>query len=159
MKITPDLQALRSTLQEMHRYLLAIAKKSAEEKLGKVLAPGDWFQHLISDPQYAWLKPLTTLVADLDALSEHKNIVDRDLSILRHAIDDLFFNDNDELQSFNHHYRQVFINNHELMVSHGRLKEATATLPEPLADVSGVSEIRKGWHDLGLSQTKRKTRH
>ena len=159
MKNPPDLKALRSTLQELHRYLLASAKKEAEAKLGRSLAPGDWFQQLIGDPQYAWIKPLTSLMADLDALSEHPKISDRDLSILRHALEDLFFNENDELLSFNHHYRQIFAGNHELMVSHGRLKDATHLLPAPQGDVSGESEIRKGWHDLGASQAKRGTKH
>lgn len=144
---------------ELHRYLLASAKKDAEVKLGKILAPADWFNHLIGDPQYAWLKPLTTFMADLDALSEQPKISDRDLSILRHVLEDLFFKEDDEIQSFNHHYRQIFHNNHELMVTHGRLRELTADLPEPADEVSGEAEIRKGWHETGLAQTKRGTKH
>lgn len=157
-----DLKSIRTNLLELHRLLLAAAKKQAEDEAGRTLSPSDWFNQLIADPKFKWLGPMTTLLTDLDALVEHKNIASRDLSILRHALEELFFIEDDEMTSFNHHYRQLFAGSPDMMLLHGRLKEGVALLPLEAAPANAASaaEIRKGWHELGVAaQAKRKTKH
>src|SRR5688572_25770390 len=81
-----DLKSLRKNLLELHRLLLAAAKKEAEATAGRTFSASDWFQVLIADPKFKWLGTMTTLLTDLDALADHVNIASRDLSILRHAL-------------------------------------------------------------------------
>jgi hypothetical protein len=154
-----DFKSIRSNLLELHRLILGAAKKQAEDDAGRTLPPAEWFQILIADPKFKWLGPLTTLLTDLDALSERTNIATRDLSILRHALEELFFIENDELTSFNHHYRQMFAASPEMMLLHGRVKESVALLPNE-TDPSSAAEIRRGWHETGAAhQAKRGTKH
>jgi hypothetical protein len=61
------LENLRKPLLEVHRSLLEAARSEYERTHGRT-SPADFLQALINDPQLAWIKPLTTLVASLDEL-------------------------------------------------------------------------------------------
>ncbi len=147
------LQALRAPLIELHRLLLSLLKTDRDQTSGRVMAPTEWFQVLLGAPEYAWVKPLNTLLSDVDALSEQRKISSADLSILHHQINFLFFSDNQDVTSFNSHYRKLFSQSHDLVFAHGKIKEATASWPlEPLPMNS--EEIRLGWHKIGASKRK-----
>ena len=62
------LSGLRSPLLDVHRALLDSARRKYERQHGPASA-GDFLQALIHDPELAWLRPLTTLVAQIDELS------------------------------------------------------------------------------------------
>jgi hypothetical protein len=149
----PELEALREVLSELQRVLLAALKKDSERVLGRVLPPGEWFQMLVSAPQYQWLKSLNTLLSDLDALSENSQVAAMDLVILRSQLELLFFKDNGDATSFNAHYRKHFAQNHDLVFCHGRLKQAYGGLPEGDPPVNS-DEIRRSWHKIGASRRK-----
>lgn len=150
---TKELKTVRTSLHELHRLLLATLKKDRERVSGQVLNPAEWFQILLAAPEYAWLKALNSLISDVDALSENKQISEPDLLILRHELERFFFKDDEDVTSFNSHYRKLFALNHDVIVSHGRLKEAYAELPlgDPPAN---ADEIRRGWHNIGASRRK-----
>ena len=143
--MTNELKKLRSALMDLHRLFLATLKEEHESKSGDVLNAGAWFQVLVSSPEYGWVKPFNSLVSDMDALLDLKNISEQDLVILRHELDNLFFKESDEVTSFNFHYRKLFARRHDLMFSHGHLKHAVANLPLK-ALPAHADEIRKGWH-------------
>ena len=58
---------------------------------GKVLNPAEWFQILLGSAEYGWLKPLNSLISDIDALLEAKSISPSDLGILHHELERFFF--------------------------------------------------------------------
>lgn len=147
------LGAVRKPLHELHRLLLASLKRDHELTAGRVLNPAEWFQVLISQPEYQWVKPFNTLLADVDALTDSNKVAETDLAILHHLLDALFFKDDELVTSFNSHYRKAFNQHHELVLTHGKLKEAVAELPQPALPMNS-EEIRRGWHNIGASKRK-----
>ena len=64
--------AWMTSLAEMRRHLLALHKtlvdaerREYERRQGRV-RDGEFLSALLNDPELAWLKPLTTLVAQID---------------------------------------------------------------------------------------------
>jgi hypothetical protein len=154
MKTPPEeLKAIQSSLHELQRRLLAALKQEHERIHGQVLNPAAWFQVLLSAPEYAWTKPLNSLISDVDALLEQKAVSDSDKSILRHELERFFFKEDGDVTSFNYHYRKLFAHNHDVMFSHGHLKQAFSHLPEGKTPVN-VEEIRRSWHNIGASKRK-----
>lgn len=64
---------LREALLQLHKTLLASERLSYETSFGRVLAPYDFLHLLTSDPWFAWLAPVTQLLADMDARSDGKD--------------------------------------------------------------------------------------
>jgi hypothetical protein len=148
-----ELLAVRTALHELHRLLLSALKMERERVTGRVFNPAEWFQLLISAPEYQWLKPLNSLLSDVDALSELKAVASQDLAILRHELETFFFKENEDVTSFNCHYRRLFTHNHDVMFSHGHLRQAFVKLPEQEAPINS-HDIRRGWHKTGASRRK-----
>lgn len=88
------LEKLRTPLLDVHRALL-------DSQRGE-RSPGDFLQALINDPQLAWLKPLTTLVASLDELLGN--------------------------EEFEKRYREALQRDPQLVLAHGRLQTLAARL-------------------------------
>lgn len=147
------LKSVRTPLLELHRLLLSVLKKDREETSGRVMAPAEWFQVLISAPELHWVKPINTLLSDVDALMDSGKVRVEDLSILHHQFNALFFSDNEDVTSFNSHYRKQFALSHELVFAHGQVKEAVATLPLETLPMN-ADEVRIGWHKIGSSKRK-----
>jgi hypothetical protein len=147
------LKSVRTPLLELHKQLLEALKSTRELDSGRSLAPAEWFQVLISAPEYQWVKPLNTLLSDVDALSEISNIRPADLSILHHQLNQLFFSDNEDVTTFNSHYRKLLPKNHNLVYAHGKIKEATTALPLEALPMNS-EEIRLSWHKIGASKRK-----
>ena len=76
------LRTLRTPLLEVHRSLVQAERNRYERSHGRV-SEGDFLQLLINDPQVAWLKPLTTLLASLDELLGDREFEKRYLEALQ----------------------------------------------------------------------------
>ncbi|MGZ3722391.1 MAG: hypothetical protein ACXVA9_05645, partial [Bdellovibrionales bacterium] len=148
-----EFKPIQKSLHELHRQLLAGLKKEHERIHGKVLNPAEWFQILLSAPEYAWIKPLNSLISDVDALLESHPVSKTDQIILQHELERFFFKDDGDVTSFNYHYRKLFAHNHDVMFSHGHLKQAFSTLPGGETPAN-IEEIRRGWHKIGASKRK-----
>jgi hypothetical protein len=66
------LAKLREALLPLHKALLASERTSYEAGFGRTLSPYQFLQLLTSDPWFAWLAPITHLLADVDALLDAK---------------------------------------------------------------------------------------
>lgn len=67
-----QLTQLRETLQPLHKSLLDSERLSYETSFGRTLSPYDFLHLLTSDPWFAWLAPVTQLLADIDTLLDGK---------------------------------------------------------------------------------------
>ncbi len=68
---TPDparekLGEIRETLLALHKALLDSERTSYEIVHGPIASPGAFLQLLINDARFAWLRPVTTLVVQID---------------------------------------------------------------------------------------------
>lgn len=66
------LAELRAALLTLHKSLLDSERRSYEESFGRTLSAYDFLSLLTSDPWFAWLAPVTHLLADVDALLDAK---------------------------------------------------------------------------------------
>jgi hypothetical protein len=73
MKAT--LGARREALVELHKAILDAQKIAYEREHGRVQSRGELLQLVVRDPQFAWIRALSALIAELDewAESEHES--------------------------------------------------------------------------------------
>lgn len=62
------LNEVRGALLELHKVLLASERVSYEQVFGKVGSSYNFLQMLTTDPWFAWLQPMTRLIASVDEL-------------------------------------------------------------------------------------------
>lgn len=78
LKGAPDgsreqLQSVREKLLALHKALLDSERTAYEIVHGKLASPAAFLQLLISDPRFAWLRPITTLIVQIDETLAAKN--------------------------------------------------------------------------------------
>ncbi len=67
------LAEVRETLLSLHKALLDSERTSYEMVHGPIGSPGAFLQLLINDNRFAWLRPITTLVVQIDETLAAKN--------------------------------------------------------------------------------------
>jgi hypothetical protein len=72
----PERAGLRASLREtwkqllpLHRALIDSARDEYTATVGSLTGPGHLLQLLQEDPFFTWLKPLTSLIVDIDSMS------------------------------------------------------------------------------------------
>ncbi len=69
MLITPKAVALRHNLLELHRAIVNFERRDYERRTGEVGAAA-FLRVLIEDEAYAWLRPLSALIVQMDEETE-----------------------------------------------------------------------------------------
>ena len=67
-----QLDDISRALSELHRCLLAAVQISFEKVYGRVPNSGALLQLVVNDPLFAWLRPLSALIAEIDDLEEEQ---------------------------------------------------------------------------------------
>jgi hypothetical protein len=65
---------LRTRLLQLHKVLLEDERRTYERVHGKIPSPGAFLQLLLGDPWFAWLRPVTSLVAAIDEALSSKEV-------------------------------------------------------------------------------------
>jgi len=71
--IRQKLQQVRNTVLALHKALLDSERTSYEISHGPIPSPAAFLQLLINDPWFAWLRPVTTLLVQIDEGLAAKN--------------------------------------------------------------------------------------
>jgi hypothetical protein len=66
------LTAVREALLQLHKALLESERTSYEAAFGKIISPYQFLHLLTEDPWFAWLAPVTQLIAAMDIMLEAK---------------------------------------------------------------------------------------
>lgn len=61
-----NLEALRAALLELHRAILHAQQLHYEREHGRVASRGDLLQLVVRHPEFAWIRALSALIAQLD---------------------------------------------------------------------------------------------
>jgi hypothetical protein len=64
---------LRNRLLQLHKILLEDERRTYERVHGRIPSPGAFLQLLLSDSWFAWLRPVTSLVVDIDEVLAGKD--------------------------------------------------------------------------------------
>ena len=72
-EVRERLRELRNTLLSLHKALLDSERTAYELVHGQIGSPAAFLQLLINDPWFAWLRPVTTLLVQIDEGLAAKN--------------------------------------------------------------------------------------
>jgi hypothetical protein len=78
---------LRNRLLQLHKVLLEDERRTYERVHGRIPSPGAFLQLLLSDSWFAWLRPVTSLVVEIDEALAGKEPTTEELTqqLLRQA--------------------------------------------------------------------------
>lgn len=147
--------AVATELRALHRALVDASRGMYELEHGPIQGPNALLQLLMGDPEFAWLRELSGVMADVDELLELADVDEADAAAVRAEIERLIAAPGDDA-SFGARYREALQAEMDVVVAHGRLRSALAALPEP-DEASGESsaERRKSWPARRAEQRKR----
>ena len=64
-----ELRNLSDALQTLHARLVSALRTGLEKLQGRI-GPGDLLQRLLHDPLFAWLRPISGLIIEIDELAD-----------------------------------------------------------------------------------------
>ncbi len=84
------LVAVAEALRPLHKSLMDVTRAEYEREHGPVPGPGVLFQLVVRDPAFAWLRPMSGLMAHIDELLDDKKAFDAaDAEALRAQVEAL----------------------------------------------------------------------
>jgi hypothetical protein len=135
MMHTPDdpvRAELRAALREawkqllpLHRALIDSAREQYTAAFGPTNGPTHVLQLLQEDPFFVWLKPLTSLIVDLDSMAR-TDFTREDVDAMVARIEQLFGTSPDA--DFAEQYVPVLQTNFDVAVGHGAIRQLLARL-------------------------------
>ena len=132
---TPDDPAragLREALRDfsrkllpLHRALIEAARADYSALIAPISSPGQMLQLLQEDPHFAWLKPMTTLIVDIDEMVR-VDFERADFDAIVARLERLFGPTPDP--AFAEHYVPVLQQDVDVAVGHAGVRQALASL-------------------------------
>lgn len=147
---------LRAALIRLQKELLTHLKEGFEKENARMVPPTEWLQVIMVAQRYAWLRELTSLVADIDLLTELEALSEEDVALARAEVERLFFAES--ASEFNKHYMQLMKQGAPFMVEHGHLRQTTNLLPTPTRTWAPEEShsARKKWHEEHHRQSRKR---
>ncbi len=119
---------VRDVVLRLHRALLETERVAWQRLNGQVVSNGELLQLAIHDPWFAWLRPLTTLIAVIDeAIHDNSPGVEARVPELLTATRDLLHPD-DEGTDFQQRYFEFVQRSPDVAVAHGEVMTVLAAL-------------------------------
>jgi hypothetical protein len=139
----------RAVLEEVSRKLqqLYAATLNAERRFAPSGAGLELLDRLMNDPAWAWLRPLSTLIAEVDhALAQDGELSELEGAAAAAHIRGLILGEGDLLdEGFLTHYRSLLQLDHALASTHGQLRQLMKALPEESPNESERLHARHQW--------------
>jgi hypothetical protein len=86
-----DIEVVRAEALGLHKRLIDAARAQYEAQHGVVVRPGEMLRLVAFDPEFAWLRPLTRLILEIDEqLESGEAITDADAMRVRAAVEEIF---------------------------------------------------------------------
>jgi hypothetical protein len=135
------IEELAARLRTLHAALMAIEREAYERQHGP-LTSTQLLHLLMSDPTFAWLRSLSALMADIDALLDRAEIDEEDAAAVRLELDRLLT----QTPPFTTEYLARLQQSPHLAVDHGRVREVMGRLPaRPVENQADLLHRRHQW--------------
>ncbi|MBL8953429.1 MAG: hypothetical protein JNK82_21825 [Myxococcaceae bacterium] len=86
-----DIEAVRAEALGLHKKIIDAAMLTYEARKGAVLQPAERLRLLASDPDFAWIHPLTKLILEIDdRLESEAPVTAAEAAKVRADIDEIF---------------------------------------------------------------------
>ncbi len=130
---SPERAAVRAALREiskalipLHRQLIDIARAEFSTAYGDVLRTTEMVQLLTDDPFFAWLKPLTSLIVDIDEMVR-KDFGAADVSAIADRLGRLFGGRTSDAE-FAKRYFPILQRDVQIAMAHAAVRRALGRL-------------------------------
>ncbi|QLY26307.1 hypothetical protein [Bdellovibrio sp. KM01] len=147
---------VRQALWALQKEVLNSLKEQFDSEVGYEAQPNEWFNVLLTAERYKWLRELTSLMADIDIMTELEMISEEHGETARAEIERLLFEENPEPDSFTKQYRNLLLSGVSLMPLHSQLKASLQNLPKSEKAKEHHHTQRKTWHEEHRSQARKK---
>ena len=144
--------AVRDGLAELHRALIEAARLQHERKSGEPVGAGELLQLLTQSSEFAWLHPVSELIADLDALQGEPASTELAAAVRRALQELLFAPAAGEPSPFWTRYAVMLQEQPRVAMAHGQLRQLLVALPEPAAG----GETLHQRHEAALLRKRRR---
>jgi hypothetical protein len=135
-----QLEVLSRKLQHVHSLVLA-----AEKQFHPVMGEWELLDKLMKDPAWAWMRPLSALIADIDhVLAQDEAPTEYDLAAVAGHIRDLLAGKGDA-SVFTERYLPLLQLSAELVAVHGELKMLLKNAPSESNDEAERLHRRHQW--------------
>lgn len=121
------LDEVTHALRPLHKALVDLVQADYEKRHGRIGGPVRLFQLLTTDPFFAWLHPMSALMAEIDELYDQKEPIDPDaIKAVRATLESLVGNRGQEPSpdSFVSRYLEILQNHPEVVMAHAKLRRA-----------------------------------
>lgn len=149
---------VRQALWTLQKEVLNFLKEEFDRENGYAAAPTEWFQVLMTAERYLWIREFTSLMADIDIMTELEFITDQHLGVAKAEIERLLINLNtnkqDNENSFNNQYRILLLKGSSLLPFHSQLKATLQALPQ-IGAIDCAAE-RKSWQQEHHHQCRKR---
>ena len=129
---TPERAELRAALREisralipLHRALIDSARADYTFEVGPIDQPTRLLQLLQEDPYFAWLKPMTALIVDIDEMAR-KDFGGTDVDAIYARVDAMFGTNVDA--AFADKYVPVLQRDVDVAIGHAAVRQAASRL-------------------------------
>lgn len=126
---TPERAALRAALREaskallpLHRALIEAARDDYAFAYGKAVSPTQLLQLVTDDPFFAWLKPMTSLIVEIDEMAR-VDFEPGHATAMAARVERLFGD-----AAFNERYVPLLQRDVDVAVAHAAIRRALAKL-------------------------------
>lgn len=124
-----SLRDLSARLLRLHAALLERARQSYEDRHG-TLAPRDLLPLLINDQHFAWLRPLSGMIAGIDEVVDAEEVALGDVERLFRQVQRLLRSDDSD-PAFHTHYRDALQESPDVVMRHADVVKLLAAPPSP----------------------------
>lgn len=148
---------VRQALWALQKEILNYLKEDFDREMGYQAAPTEWFHVLMTAEKYMWLRELTSLMADIDILTELEFITEHHAGTARNEIERLLFEQSiEDSNTFNKQYRDLILAGTSLLPMHSQLRAALQHLPRATLSKEQSHAERKTWHEEHRHQSRKK---
>ena len=126
-EVRQRLDEVTHALRPLHKALVDLVRVDYEKQHGRVAGPVRLFQLLTTDPFFAWLHPMSALMAEIDELYDQKEPIAPDaVKAVRATLESLVGNRGQEPSpdSFVSRYLEILQNHPEVVMAHSKLRRA-----------------------------------
>lgn len=147
---------LRQALWNLQKEVLNTLKEEFDREVGYQATPTEWFQVLTTAERYTWLRELTSLMADIDVMTELDFITEQHAAVARAEIERLLLNEDPPDETFEKIYRDMLMSGMSLLPLHSHLKAALHPLPKVKMEKAHSLTERKNWAEEHRHQARKK---
>lgn len=110
------LRSLSKGMLQLHKRLLDQAKEDYEARNGKISSVNVYFQLVIDDPHFAWLRKLSSLVALIDEATSLRRPASEEEAVALVSEAEIILNFQDHDQEFNDKFQSSLTLNKEAVL-------------------------------------------